>query len=129
MYVPHLLYPVTWFLVSAGFKSWERDYLWKKKSDRWTVIWSQTEGRASCWSCLVGEVDKVPRQAGRLRGEKGGSSLDWLARETIGIIEQPFKQLEKQTSEVVWRPPCNWLSHERCGPLPVLARFSLLPHC
>lgn len=52
-------------------------------------------GRTSCWSCLIGEVEKVPRQADL--EEKGGTSLDSLARETTGIAEQPFKLLEKQT--------------------------------
>lgn len=119
--------PGSWSVL--GLRAGREIICGRKNQTGWTVIRSQTEGRTSCWSCLVGEVEKVPRQAGRLRGEKGGTSLDSLARETTGIVEQPFKLLEKQTSEMVWRPPCNWLSHERCGPFPVFARFSLLPHC
>ena len=83
---------------SAGFKSCERDSICGRRNQTgWTVMRGQTQGGTRCWSCLVGEVERVPRQAGRLRGEKGGTSLDWLARETVWIIEQPFKQTVRKT--------------------------------
>ena len=110
MYVPHLLYALAWLLASAGFKSCERDIICGRRNQTgWTVTRGQTQGGTRCWSCLVGEVERVPGQAGRLRGEKGGSSLDWLARENIWIIEQPFNDCNRHLR---WFGDlcCNWPS-------------------